>query len=87
MTRSLATTGLTPRQPLAGNAGVTGSAAKALHSAVIDYFALALTHALILLALVRIVGRADLDHEEDLDDGPKALRKRTDTADGARGDA
>ncbi|MCR2832478.1 hypothetical protein [Parerythrobacter lacustris] len=45
---------------------------------MIDYFALALTHALILLALVRIVGRADLDHEDELDDGPKAVRKRAD---------
>lgn len=54
---------------------------------MIDYFALALTHALILLALVRIVGRADLDHEDELDDGPKAVRKRADTADGARSDA
>ncbi len=54
---------------------------------MIDYFALALTHALILLALVRNVGRADLDHEDELDDGPKAERKRADKPGGARGDA
>lgn len=54
---------------------------------MIDYFALALTHALILLALVRIVGRADLDHEDALDDGPTSVRKRPDRADGAGRDA
>jgi len=31
---------------------------------LIDYFALALTHALIVIALLRIAGRAELDREE-----------------------
>ncbi|MBX7481800.1 hypothetical protein [Qipengyuania qiaonensis] len=35
---------------------------------MIDYFALALTHALIVLALVRIVARDELDRENPLVD-------------------
>lgn len=31
---------------------------------MIDYFALALTHALILFALLRVLGRSALDREE-----------------------
>lgn len=31
---------------------------------MIDYFALALTHALLVLALLRIAGRPELDREE-----------------------
>lgn len=34
---------------------------------MIDYFALALTHALLALAAWRLLSRADLDHEEPLD--------------------
>ncbi|MDN3646727.1 hypothetical protein QWY75_10995 [Pontixanthobacter aestiaquae] len=34
---------------------------------MIDYFALALTHGLILLALIRIAGKAELDREPELD--------------------
>ena len=34
---------------------------------MIDYFALALTHALILIALIRLVGRPELDEEPELD--------------------
>lgn len=41
--------------------------AGATRRTVIDYFALALTHALILLALIRVVGRAELDSEPELD--------------------
>ncbi len=33
---------------------------------VIDYFALALTHALIFIALVRLVGNPELDEDVDL---------------------
>ena len=31
---------------------------------MIDYFALALTHALIAIAMLRMLGRDELDHEE-----------------------
>ncbi|MDA7787670.1 hypothetical protein N8940_00365 [Sphingomonadaceae bacterium] len=31
---------------------------------VIDYFALALTHGLLLIAVIRMLGRDELDHEE-----------------------
>ncbi len=34
---------------------------------MIDYFALALTHALLALAAWRLLSRADLDHEEPLE--------------------
>ncbi|MXO91582.1 hypothetical protein [Pontixanthobacter aquaemixtae] len=34
---------------------------------MIDYFALAMTHGLILLALIRIAGKAELDREPELD--------------------
>lgn len=34
---------------------------------MIDYFALALTHALILIALIRVVGSKELDEEPELD--------------------
>ena len=33
---------------------------------MIDYFSLALTHGLIILALVRLLTRADLDREEPM---------------------
>lgn len=39
---------------------------------MIDYFALALTHALILIALIRLAGREDLDEDPALPD----LRKK-----------
>ena len=39
----------------------------ALHRTVIDYLALALTHGLILLALIRAVSRNELDREPELD--------------------
>ncbi|GAA4642590.1 hypothetical protein GCM10023115_06530 [Pontixanthobacter gangjinensis] len=40
---------------------------------MIDYFALGLTHALILLAVIRLAGRKDLDDDPALPD----LRKKT----------
>ena len=49
----------------------TETAAKAPTTTVIDYFALGLTHALIMIALLRLIGRDDLDHEDELDDRPK----------------
>ena len=33
---------------------------------MIDYFALALTHGLLLIALLRLVGRADVDADPDV---------------------
>jgi len=41
---------------------------------VIDYFALALTHALILIALIRVVGNAELDEDPELE--KRTRRKR-----------
>lgn len=35
---------------------------------MIDYFALALAHALLVIALLRILARGELDREEALDD-------------------
>ncbi|NMW32464.1 hypothetical protein HKD42_10365 [Altererythrobacter sp. RZ02] len=46
---------------------------------MIDYFALALTHSLILLALIRAVSRNELDREPELDvkrESPEERRKR-----------
>lgn len=60
--------------------------AGATRRTVIDYFALALTHALILLALIRVVGRAELDREPDLNSDRKRAGKRADTASQQRGD-
>ncbi|WP_128891278.1 hypothetical protein [Erythrobacter sp. HKB08] len=48
---------------------------EAYRTAVIDYFALAMTHALILIALVRLVGRAELDEDPDLDDRHRPVRR------------
>ena len=42
---------------------------------MIDYFALALTHGLMLLALIRIVGKAELDREPELDVDRKRRRQ------------
>lgn len=48
---------------------------------MIDYFALALTHALILIALLRIVSRPELDSEDPVaeeaaaQDAPKLSRR------------
>ncbi|MGB7374287.1 hypothetical protein [Pontixanthobacter sp.] len=47
---------------------------------MIDYFALALTHGLILLALIRIAGRAELDRESEFDRPNKRARKMADAA-------
>lgn len=41
---------------------------------MIDYFALGIAHALIVIAVLRVVGRPELDHEDELDDKPKRLR-------------
>lgn len=66
---------------------------------LIDYFALALTHALIVIALLRIVARPDLDREqwdftaEEPDPAPpaqtgrEAKRARRQRRDGGAGDA
>lgn len=42
---------------------------------MIDYFALALTHGLILLALIRIAGKPELDLEPELDVDKRRRRK------------
>ena len=34
---------------------------------MIDYFALALTHGLILIALIRLAGRVDLDKDPEVE--------------------
>lgn len=48
---------------LRGNRTTAG----ATRRTVIDYIALALSHALLLLALIRIVSRGELDSEPELD--------------------
>ena len=45
---------------------------------MIDYFALALTHALILIALIRIVGDDRLDNEPEMDKSERLPRRRPD---------
>ncbi|WP_209348931.1 hypothetical protein [Pontixanthobacter sp. CEM42] len=45
---------------------------------MIDYFALALTHGLILIALIRIAGRPELDREPSAD--PKRARPSNGTS-------
>ncbi|MEQ1541155.1 MAG: hypothetical protein HOO94_03700 [Novosphingobium sp.] len=57
----LAAQGLTPRQPRSG---------KRLD--MVDIFALSLTHALMLLAVWRMLQRGDLDAEPAGEDGPRA---------------
>ena len=43
---------------------------------MIDYFALALTHGLLLLAVLRLLVRGDLDREDgDADKGARQRRK------------
>ncbi|WP_271439846.1 hypothetical protein [Pontixanthobacter luteolus] len=42
---------------------------------MIDYFALALIHGLLLLALIRIAGRDDLDRETDAKPSRRRVRK------------
>ena len=54
------------------------------HARLIDNFALLLTHVLIAIALIRLLGRADLDTEDLLEveeekvdrDGPSLREKR-----------
>lgn len=41
---------------------------------MIDYFALALSHGLILIALIRLVGQKALDEDPKLGDGRKKRR-------------
>lgn len=48
---------------------------------MIDYFALALTHGLILLALIRIAGKPELDREPELDVNRKRRRKHREARD------
>ncbi|MCH2497089.1 MAG: hypothetical protein MK104_08755 [Erythrobacter sp.] len=46
---------------------------------MIDYFALALAHALLVIALLRILARGELDREEtlgDVNDEPQAQSKQ-----------
>ncbi|MDP4573940.1 hypothetical protein Q9K02_02150 [Qipengyuania sp. G39] len=40
---------------------------------MIDYIALGLTHALIMLALLRVLVRPDLDREDPLADEPETI--------------
>ena len=49
---------------------------------MIDYFALALTHGLILLALIRIAGKARLDLEPELDVDRRKRRKHREAQQG-----
>ena len=48
-------------------------AAQRTDSSLIDYIALGLTHALIMLALLRVLVRPDLDREDPLADEPENL--------------
>ena len=47
---------------------------------MIDYFALALTHGLMLLALIRIAGKAELDREPELDVNRRRRRQHRERA-------
>ena len=48
-------------------------AAQRTDSSLIDYIALGLTHALIMLALLRVLVRPDLDREDPLADEPETV--------------
>ena len=48
-------------------------AAQRTDRSLIDYIALGLTHALIMLALLRVLVRPDLDREDPLADEPEAV--------------
>jgi len=47
---------------------------------VIDYFALIVSHGLILIALIRIVGRAELDEDPEIEARRAKKRRRRDDA-------
>ncbi len=48
-------------------------AAQRTDRSLIDYIALGLTHALIMLALLHVLVRPDLDHEDPLADEPETV--------------
>lgn len=62
---------------------------RSAYYAVIDYFALALTHGLILIALIRLVGNKELDSDPEIEKRryrrPKAVDSTDDTASNAGG--
>ena len=53
---------------------------RSAYYAVIDYFALALTHGLILIALIRLVGNKELDSDPEIEKRRYRRPKAADTA-------
>ena len=47
---------------------------------MIDYFALAISHGLILIALIRIVGREELDLDPEIEARRAKAKRRRDDA-------